>query len=209
MGARRYAHACLVLVAAVTLGASLGCSPDGSPDPATTSSQTQRENTMASESRRLSEEYESSGYGYRGAIALVPCEELTRIIADLLEGMDLLPPLPPYPGDEDVVDSCRWQAPDKSRSAIVAIAKFVLAPGDMELLRAGRYGMYIGDQPSYKVQRTPRLDAIGAVAIQPQNGPSTFVHLPAVRVNTVGLPSYELSLESSTRIAEYISDHNL
>lgn len=208
MSGQRYAHACLVLVAAVTLGAILSCSPNRSPEPATATSQP-RENAMDSESRRLSEEYESAGYGYRGAIALVPCQEITRIIADVIEGMDPLPPRPPYPGDEDVVGSCRWQSPDKSRSAIVAIAKFVLAPGDMELLRAGRYGMYAGDQPSYKVQRTSRLDAIGAVAVQPQNGPSTFVHLPTVRVNTVGLPSYELSLESSTRIAEYITAHNL
>lgn len=71
-----------------------------------------------------------------------------------------------------------------------------------------RGAAYTGTTPRYEIFCTDRLDAIGAVAVQPQNWPRTDVHLPDAQITVHG-PDYDVTLEAATRLAEYVVAHDI
>lgn len=151
---------------------------------------------------------EVSDMGYDRQIDILSCEEIATINSDLVKGMRLLPPPPPYPGAEDEVPSCAWESPDQGSSLLVGIDRFVVTPDQMRQLQASESPWYQGNYPSYESLRTQRLDAIGAVAVLPDTGRSVFVHLPTVRIEAIA-DSREVAVEASTRIAEHIVNNHI
>lgn len=173
---------------------------------------------------------------YRGGVQLLSCEVIGEICADLIAGMKLLPPPPPYPGAEDEVPACHWVAThghdyawtayvlaganppmeaehsgatsgtSPFRSVSVATDHYEVGTAGIDRVAMER--IYDGDTPDYLVMETDRLSAIGAIAVQPQNMPHTFVHLPRVRVSVLA-DTYDVTLEGATRVAEFLVAHRI